>query len=526
MTWPMPSRIAVFGTAITASMLALLPLSATAEPVTLLADDGGATIMGELVEFDGTFYTIETSIGVMRLSASRVSCEGVSCPVIEIGDIDVRITGSDTVGEGLMPLLIAGYANHLAAEAEAVTGNDAEQVVYHLTADGGFGDPIGAYLVTSHTSDVGFEALLSGNAEVAVSTRRIHPDEARALRDNGGGNMVGFGQEHVIAVDSLLIAVHPSNPVDSISIEDLAKVYLGQITNWSEIGGADLAINVYSRDQDSGTWEYFEEHVIHGQAVDSTNWVMEHADEDTARAINADVAAIGYLGQAFQRGTKALNIISSCGIRSFPDAFSAKTEDYPLERRIYAYNRNDTTSDELAEFLEYAVSAESDGVISKSGFINLAVTRTTQAQAEGRMQDVLKSVNDPFELLLMRDMVLEMIEWDRLSSTFRFSAGSTRLDNKAELDMIRLINYLERLPEGTQVSTVGFTDSDGNFAGNQNLSESRASEVLIAIREHADNRIDHIVFSTLGFGELSPAACNDNADGKRVNRRVEIWIRD
>lgn len=508
------------------SLSVFSPLAASAEVVNLVANDGSSTIAGDLISFEDNFYTIKTTIGEMRISAARVSCEGAACPTIEIGEVDVRITGSDTVGEGLMPLLIAGYADHLAGEAEAETGNDPEQVVFHLTADGGFGDPIGTYLVTSHTSDVGFAALLDKTAEVAISTRRIHPDEARALRNDGGGNMVDFGQEHVIAVDSLLVVVHPSNPVNDISIENLARIFNGEFTNWSELGGPNADISIYSRADDSGTWEFFKEHVLHGDATNADHWTIEHADEDTARAINDDPFGIGYLGHAFQRGTKALNLISSCGIRSFPDSFSAKTEDYPLERRIYAYNRSDITSAELSEFLEYSISDEADGVVSKSGFINLAVARTTQAQAEGRMQDVLKSVDDPFELLLMRDMVLEMIEWDRLSSTFRFGAGSTRLDNKAELDMQRLVAFLEGQPAGTQVSTVGFTDSDGAFSGNQNLSVSRAELALDALREHAAGRLDHIEFTAQGFGELSPAACNDSADGKRVNRRVEIWIRN
>ncbi len=517
---------AAIAVSLSSSITAFTASTVLAEPVTLTANDGSSKLSGDLVEFKDGFYVIKTTLGQMRMSAARVSCEGAGCPQVEVGNVDMRIVGSNTIGEGLMPLLISGYANFLEAESEAETSNDPAQVVYRLTGDGGFGDPIGAYLVTSKTSGAGFSALLNDDAEVAVSTRRIYPDEARALKKAGGGNMVSFGQENVIAADGLLIAVHPSNPVGEISIENLAKIYTGQIDNWSQIGGPDLAINIYSYGQDTGSWKFFDERVVKGGSVNSSGWTTEEADEDMARSVNADVASIGYLGFAFQRGTKALDVISSCGIKSSPSTFSTKTEDYPLGRRIYAYNRADNTTEDLAKLMEYATSSEADGVILKSGFIDLSVARATQSNAEDRMRTALNDVDDPFEFKLMRNMVLEMVEWDRLSSTFRFGAGSSRLDNKAELDMRRLVDYLATQPAGTQVSTVGFTDSTGAFSSNQSLSEGRANQVLVAIQERAGDRLSHIEFIAQGYGELSPVACNTSAEGMRLNRRVEIWVRN
>ncbi|MBL1436317.1 MAG: substrate-binding domain-containing protein [Rhodobacteraceae bacterium] len=506
--------------------LAVIATPAISEQVTLSAADGSSTITGEFIDFEDGFYTINTTIGQMRLPANTVSCAGAACPQLEVFEVDATIVGSGSVAEGLMPLLIAGYADSLAAESEAQIGSNPQEVSFLLTSDGGFGDPVGSFLVVSQTAGAGFDALLNDDAQIAISSRRIHKDEARALRNSGAGNMVSFDQEHVIAVDSLLIIVHPSNPINEISLVDVEKIYAGEITNWAELGGLNQQIIVHSYAEDSGTWEYFDDHVLHGAPIDPEHWSIQSSEEEMAREINRDLFSIGYVGHAFQRGAKALNFISSCGIVSVPDTFSAKTEDYPLERRIYAYNRADSSSDAVKKLLAYAISSESDGVIAKAGFIDLSVARVQQSTVEGRMQELLKSVNDPYELLLMRDMILEMIEWDRLSTTFRFGAGSSRLDNKAELDMNRLVDYLERQPEGTLVSTVGFTDSDGAFSGNQSLSENRAGEVLNTIQQHANGRLNHLVLSAQGFGELSPASCNDSSDGKRLNRRVEIWIQN
>ncbi len=508
------------------SVSVLLSSQVSAQQVTLTSGDGSSSVTGEFVSFEDGFYTITTTIGAMRLPANSVSCSGDACPQVEIGEVDATIVGSGSIAEGLMPLLIAGFADSLGAESDAQIGSDPTQVGFELTGNGGFGDLVSSFLVSAQTAGVGFEALLNNRADIAISSRRINIGEARALRDAGAGNMVSFDQEHVIAVDSLLIIVHPSNPINAISLTDLAKIYTGEITNWSQLGGLDQEITLHSYAEESGTWEYFNDHVLKGRQSNFVDWVIQPGEEEMAREINRDLFAIGYVGNAFQRGAKALNIISACGITSTPDAFSAKTEDYPLERRIYAYNRSDNLAVEAGQLLRFAASNDADGVIAKAGFIDLGVTRNNQSSSEGRMEELLRTVEDPFELLLMRDMVLEMVEWDRLSSTFRFGSGSSRLDNKAKLDMARLVDFLENQPAGTQVLSVGFTDSDGAFSGNQSLSERRSEDVLASIREQATSRLNHIELSTLGFGELSPVSCNDSAEGKRLNRRVEIWIRN
>jgi len=121
-------------------------------------------------------------------------------------------------------------------------------------------------------------------------------------------------------------------------------------------------------------------------------------------------------------------------------------------------------------------------------------------------------------------MLLEMYQWDRLSSTFRFSSGSNNLDRKSELDLDRLVEYLQGQPEGTRISIVGFTDSDGVFNANRTRSEQRAQQVLAEIQTRANGTLSHIAFESQGFGELAPAGCNTDSDGKRIHRRVEVWI--
>ena len=499
--------------------------TALAQEVTLKANDGSASIRGKLLEYADGFYRIETELGVLRLAGSRMVCEGEACPDLGTVEADLVFAGSNTIGQGIMPLLMAGWAYSMGAEAEVENGPMDGSTVASLVADAGFGDPVGTYLIQASTSDDAFTALLDGEADVGMSARRIRPSEARALRADGAGNMVSVKQERIVAVDPVTVIVNPGNPVERITLDQLAAIYRGEITNWADLGGLDVPITVYGREPGSATGEYFADRVLgDGDGVSDVVMLVDDNNEMAAE-VNTAPGGVGFVGYAFQRGAKPLSLVNACGITSTPSPFASKTEEYPLDRRLYLYAREDTLSDTVEEFFRYAVSEEADGVIAKAGFIDLGIARVSQDQTGGRMRDLIENTSDPYELSLMRDMLLEMMRWDRLSTTLRFASGSRALDERGEIDLERLISYLETEPEGTEVALVGFTDSDGAFEGNRSLAIQRATQVAREIEARAGDRVQHVDFQAFGFGELSPAACNDSAEGKRVNRRVEIWIR-
>lgn len=502
----------------------LATAGASAEEVTLRAKNGSTAISGQLVAHDDESYTLETRFGTMRIESAKVVCEGEACPSTGAGGLIV-VAGSETLGTALMPLLLEGFAGQQSGIAEVTPEPGLGAVVASLTADSGYGDRIGEFAVYSSSSTDGFVGLLDREAEIGMSSRRITPREARALRGDGGGNMIDVRQERVVAVDSIVVVVHPSNPVDRIAMADLDRVYAGQITNWAELGGPNAPIRAIGRGEDTGTGRVFDEKVFaQSGRTRAADIEILRSNQAVTSAVAGDPYAIGYVGQAYKRGTKALALTGTCNITAFPDTFSAKTEEYPLDRRLYLYSRADTLSDTGEAFLDFAASGEADGVIAKAGFIDLGVARMPQDDPNGRMRDLIENTTDPYEFGLMRDLLVEMLQFDRLSTTFRFASGSSTLDGKGLVDLERLVSYLEDQPEGTRVALVGFTDSDGAFEANQQLSLFRARQVARTIEETMGDRIAHIDFDVRGFGEFSPTACNDSLDGKRINRRVEVWI--
>ena len=518
-------KTSVFKHMLMTSVLAagLLPSISNAE-IKLVSADGSIDIRGDLIEFSDEFYTIRTPLGDLRISAERVSCEGEQCPVFEVAEADFTIAGSNTLGRSLMPLLMEGYAGHIDAETTIVATNQTGESLASFVADAGFGDDLGTYRVSSTNSIEAFESLADKSAEVGMSSRRILPTEARALKQANAGNMVSPAQEHIVAVDSLVLITHPSNPVGSVSMEQLRDIYTGKITNWRQLGGEDRPIDVLTHQESSGTRTTFEERVFGDNAQISASARVAADSATMSNMVVENAGAIGYVGFAFQRGAKPLSLINECGIPTSPTAFSAKTEEYPLQRRMYLYNRADVDKS-VQEFLDFATSEYADGVIRKSGYIDLGIETQSQDLDTPRASNLVRAQLDAYESNFAQNMLREMVNYDRLSTTFRFRTGSSRLDERGLLDMSRLVDYLQKQSEGVEIAVVGFTDSVGAFDANLGLSEGRASEVADQLVEKAPELFNKVAMKTMGFGEISPAACNVSETGRAINRRVEIWIK-
>lgn len=523
------SALVVAGTLMT-------PQVASAGEVTLKAKDGTSNLVGELVGFENNTFVIRTSLGEMRATSDQVTCFGAACPqaaipvanIVENGDpgadLNFSIVGSDTMGLGLMPLIIDGWAATMEAEVTMTASNDKKTVTTEFVGDLGFGDPMGSVQVAVTSSSDSFRALREGRGELGMSSRRISNREARQLRDTGAGDMFDPAQEHIVAVDSIVVVVHPDNPVKQLDVADVARIYSGQVTNWSQVGGPDAPINVNLFQDGSGTQSVFFNRVFNGNTPRVVQGVVQKTNPEMADAVSADPYAIGFVGYAFRRGARALPLVSECGITMSPDTFSARTEEYALQRRLYLYNTAGGLSPQAQDLIDYAKSAEADDQIEKAGFISLSIARQAQDFNSRRAQSLLQDAGDAFESAKMREMLGSMIGYDRLSSTFRFEMGSSQLDQRALLDMTRLIDYLADMPEGTEVKFVGFTDSVGTFQNNQALSERRSAQVLETLTQLAGGRLSGIEMDAIGFGEIAPSACNVNDDDRQINRRVEVWI--
>ena len=503
--------------------LAFVAGAAMAADVSLVSPDGSIDVKGELLEFEGGQYLVRTDLGDLRVDANQITCSGPGCPRIQPEADVVNVSGSDAMANGIMPLLLEGYAS--VNDAAPTTERHSVVATTEFVGNQGFGDTVANFRVVGSISSDAFANLLGKSADIGLSSRRILPTEVEALRRSGAGNMVDPSQEHIVALDSLVVITHPSNPIQQLSFDQLRGIYGGSITNWSQVGGKDAEIDVVQLLDGAGAKSVFQDRIF-GNTVSGVpgRTIQAEGSRNVATLVNDNENAIGYVPFAFQRGAKPLTLINDCGIAMSPDPFSARTEEYALQRFLYMYTRAGESNDLPVEFVNYVTSPKADPLIAKAGFIDLGVSRQEQSLLSSRARQLLKGEAKNQEVVLTPGLLSQMATHDRLSSTFRFRSGSQNLTERGEINMRRLVDFLADQPKGTKLTFAGFTDDVGAFQENQRLGQRRAARVMNALQSQAGGLLDGIQMEAVGYGELAPSACNTSEDGRALNRRVEVWI--
>ncbi len=498
------------------------PVVTSAQEINLRSADGSIDLTGDLIEYQDNIYVISSALGSVRVPGSQVDCFGTGCPDTEVLDDEVTFSGSDTIADGLLPVLLASYATSLESEPVLTETIGSVETKTEFIDNFGFGDLVHSYRVRSSIASDAFMNLLGKSAEVGVASRRITVEEARSLRDYGAGSMVSVENEHILAADSIVVITHPSNPVTSMTVEELAGIYSGSISNWSELGGNDAPISAVHLARGSGTRGVFEENILQGAPGQPVNVVEALGSIDMSRQIDENENAIGYVSIAFKRGAQSVSLTNECGIAMEADEFSAKTGEYILQRPLYFYTRSDTVTDPARDFLTWAKSPEANAAVAKSGFIDLGIATLPLGDGTLRAENLRNAGLDSYESTFADAMIEQMNGYERLSSTFRFFTGSNRLTPQSRVGLESLISYLEDQPS-TEILLVGFTDDQGPFDANLGVSQDRAEFMVSEITAAAGDRLDHITFATAGYGELAPAACNATSNGRAINRRIEVW---
>ncbi|GGC90984.1 substrate-binding domain-containing protein [Halopseudomonas salina] len=413
---------------------------------------------------------------------------------------DLEIHGSNTIGATLAPMLMTGFLEQLTGEAvtATATGNENETVLSVTDK----ATPL-TVLVAAHGTSTGFTSMVSNRADIWAASRRVKASEVTAMAARA--DMVHADSEHVIAIDGLAILVHPSNPVEQLSIESLAKIFAGEIINWSSVGGPDRAITVYARDDRSGTWDTFKELVLAG-AYTLTDRALRYESNDQLSAdVSQDPAAIGFAGFASAGTSKLLAIADGNAAALKPSKLSVATEDYALSRRLYFYTTGNTGKPLTQAFIEFAQSPAGQDIVAKSGFFS------QNPFAVDPVHDA--SVPDTFKRLTER--------YQRLSVNIRFAEGRTKLDNKANRDLLRIQAYLKETGKtGRDLMLIGFADQQGDELQAQMISELRALSASKALRELGTK-----VQGRTGYGHYMPVGSAGGEAGTKRNGRVEVWVR-
>jgi phosphate transport system substrate-binding protein len=180
------------------------------------------------------------------------------------------------------------------------------------------------------------------------------------------------------------------------------------------------------------------------------------------------------------------------------------------------------------EFLEFLDGDQARAVLVDLGYGDMGIA-SRGLEAEGqRLANSMMIIGKEVPLADVREMTAIMSGAQRLSATFRFRVGSTRLDAQSEATARALAsglilgNYADKT-----IYLIGFSDGDGRARQNKALSKERAEAVRAALIKSApDGSLDDVIFEVVGYGEASPLVCEDTPADQQINRRVEVWVKD
>ena len=504
------------------AVFSLLTSSLHAADITLRSTDGAFALSGQLIEFDGDAYTLKSVFGEVRIEANAVDCTGEECPNLSAYNNDFLVTSISAIGENLLPMLLEDFGKRSGFQSRTGEGprvemlNDAGEIAAQISVEIG-------------NAGKGFTSLAESSAMLVLTSRSPRKTEVMAIIDAGFGDITSAEQQSVLAMDGLVILVSQDNPVNSLTLQQVGEIFSGKTTNWNELGGSDAEINVYRQNVDAGDFDFFADKIlapIGGEFTQAASIISNNGN--ISQSVDADPFGIGFSGYANRGDAKAVTLKGSCGIYSKPSDFSIKTEEYPLSRRLAVYVPDRTLPSVAQDLVDYLDTDGAQQVVSKAGYVSLNVSELSVDDQGLRFAGSILSASGGVGLNNLRLMTEELVDAKRLSTTFRFLDGSSTLDIRAQSDIHRLLDWLANADlANKEILMVGFTDSNGKLTVNMALAEQRAKQVLNALTTAApEGALDGLHFETVGLGEVSPMVCNDARNGRFVNRRVEVWIRD
>lgn len=412
----------------------------------------------------------------------------------------LRLHGSKTIGAELAPALAEEFFRQQGAkDIKRSSGKTLDENIVEGILSGDSAPTI--IEIKARGSDTAFEDLATGACDIGLSSRAITGDEVVKLSNLG--DMTSVRSEHVLALDGIAIIVQRGNPVGSLTLDQLRMIFTGGVNDWAQLGSGSGRINVYAQNETSVTRDVFQTLVLGDASLAAGAQGFESSRELSA-AVADDSNGIGFVSLPFVGDAKPIAISDGDSQPLLPTRLTILSENYLLTRRLYLYTPANPSNRLSRPFVDFALSARGQDIAEKTGFINLSLTSTLAPLiSESRTGQYLKLTKNA----------------EMLPVNFRFRVGTTDLDNKALVDLDRVVDFLANMKGDKRIMLLGFSDSSGMEGMNLSLSADRANVVARELRHRG--LTPSIVE---GLGSNYPVASSDTVLGRERNRRVEVWL--
>jgi phosphate transport system substrate-binding protein len=420
------------------------------------------------------------------------------------GSVILVLSGANRFGTAIAPALAEEFLQRLGArDVNTVPGEkDAEVRVQGILP--GESSPK-SIVIRAHGSDSAIQDLATGACDIAMLSRDVQAKESARLAGFGLGNMASPASQHAVGLDGIAVIVSRKNPVRSLTMKQVSLVFTGEIRDWAQAGGSSGPINVYVRDQKSGTYDTFKNLVLRNNALLASARRIDN-NRDLSDKVAHDPNGIGVISMENIREAKAV-AISQAGARAFlPDRLNISTGNYVLTRRLTLFTPAKPRNQLARKFVDFALSQQGQQIVAQYGFIGV--------------NGAAKKAAPPPDTAIEQYRRLTQGA-NRLSIDIRFNPGTTELDYQSLVDLDRVLTFIADLHYSSDsIRLLAFADNTGSKQTNLALSQERAEAIALEF-----NRRGIKPASVVGFGSELPAGSGDSAEGGQSNRSIEIWVK-
>ncbi|HWQ63551.1 MAG TPA: phosphate ABC transporter substrate-binding protein [Methanospirillum sp.] len=292
-------------------------------------------------------------IGLLLCSVLMAGCTGNSS-----GQTEKKVTTANTTAAAQAPatakatsggsvLTVAGSTTVLPVAAKAAES--------YMAAHPGID-----VQVTGGGSGAGVKAAGEGTTMIGMASRDLSADEKTKYPDL---------KTHQIAIDGLAFITNPKNPIPSLTLEQVKKIYDGNITNWKDVGGSDAAIVVVGRDSASGSRDFMTSSVMK-----NADYIKTQLEKNSNGAVQQTIAqtenAIGYVGLGYIDSSVHAVPVSVNGTTVTPSIETVKAGTYPLARPLYLLTKGEPSGD-ATKFIAFIDSPDGQKLVTEEGFVTL-----------------------------------------------------------------------------------------------------------------------------------------------------------
>lgn len=274
-----------------------------------------------------------------------------------------------TMKQTLALLVLALSASFATAETKiTVKGSDTMVILAQKWAEtymAGHKDV--SIQVTGGGTGTGVAALQNNTTDLCNASRPLKPAEvlecvkAFKARPN----------EHKVALDGISVYVNAGNPVKELTVAQISDIFSGKVKSWKDVGGSDAPITLYSRENSSGTYEFFKEHVLSKQDFAAAAQTMP-GTAAVLQAVAKDAGGIGYGGAAYGAGAKHLLVKKDAAAAAVePKEATVQSGEYPISRALFIYVNPKIETGAIADYLKWIVSEEGQKVVKDVGYFPL-----------------------------------------------------------------------------------------------------------------------------------------------------------